>query len=68
MSIFTDEMRALVERKERRSINELTGLSRDLEGQSISGPESTLGVDLDRKREEYEDLTGSGPPFGPEKT
>ena len=66
--MFTKKMRALVERKKRRSIEELTGLSGDLAGQSISRPESTLGVDLDTRKGEYEDLMGFGPPFSPGKT
>ena len=68
LSVFTEEMKASLDGKEIRSIEELTGLSRDLAGQSISGPESTLGVNLDMRRGEYENLTGSGPPFGPGKT
>ena len=36
-------MRTLVERVEGRSVDDLTGLSRDLAGQCISVPEAELG-------------------------
>ena len=67
MSQFTHGMRILVEEVEGRDVYDLTGLSKELEGQFILGPEAMIRAELGVKRGVDGDLTGFVSPFGCEE-